>query len=129
MTAFLIVGALSVAGLELFLALKVPARIAEMARVARDSVRVLASASLSDAEKEIAARQGSLELMRATLAFLARFLLVCLVGYAGYLLVVRFLPQERDPIHRLLVSPMGLVALTIAVAGYLRLRHAVRQQL
>jgi cytochrome c biogenesis protein CcdA len=126
---YVVLGLLSVVCVELFFRLKLPETIAVMARVARGAVGVLVSSELSDAEKEVAARKGSLDLLKATFAFTTRFLLICVVVYVADLLIARFLPERRDEIVRFLFSPIGIVALTIAMVGYVWMRNAVRQKL
>jgi hypothetical protein len=126
---YLLLVLLSVACVELFFLLQLPDKVAAMARVARDSVGALVSTSLSDEQKEIAVRKGSLDLFKATFAFSARFLLICTVAYLAYLLAAELLPDIGDEILRTIVSPMGLVTLTAAAACYVWMRNVVRQQL
>lgn len=126
---YVVLGLLSIVCVELFFRLKLPEKIAVMARVARGAVAVLASSELSDAEKEVAARKGSLDLLKATFVFTIRFLLICVVVYLADLLVARFLPDRRDEMVQFLVSPIGLIALTVAMVAYVWIRNAVRQKL
>ena len=128
MTYFLL-GLLSVVGIEVFLVLRLPEKIAAMAIVSRDSMRVLASSSLSDAEKEVAARRGSLALLKATTAFSARFLLVCAAAYCAYLLMAVLLPGQGDEMLRVIASVSGLVAMTLMAAFYVWMRNVLRKKL
>lgn len=126
---WLLLGLLGVVGVEMFFLLRLTEKIVIMARVSRDSVGVLVSSSLSDEQKEIALRKASLDLLKATFVFSARFLLICIVVYFAYLLVAELFPDRRDEMLRILISPTGLIALTAATACYLWVRNAVRQKL
>ena len=127
--SYFLLGLLSVVCVELFFILRLPEKIAAMARVSRDSIGVLVSSELSDTQKEIAARKGSLDLLKATFVFSARFSLICVVVYLAYLLAAELLPDQRVELLRILASPIGLVTLTVATACYVWVRNAVRQKL
>ena len=127
--SYFLLGLLSVVCVELFFILRLPEKIAAMARVSRDSIGVLVSSELSDTQKEIAARKGSLDLLKATFVFSARFSLICVVVYLAYLLAAELLPDQRGELLRILASPIGLVTLTVATACYVWVRNAVRQKL
>jgi preprotein translocase subunit SecG len=126
---WLLLGLLSVICVEMFFLLQLPERIAMMARVGRDSLGLLVSSKLDDEQKEIAVRKASLDLLKATFVFSARFLLICVVAYFAYLLMAELFPDRQDEMLRILVSPSGLIALTAATACYLWVRNAVRQKL
>mgnify|MGYP001382637183 FL=1 len=127
--SYFLLGLLSVVCVELFFILRLPEKIAAMARVSRDSIGVLVSSELSDTQKEIAARKGSLDLLKATFVFSARFSLICVVVYLAYLLAAELLPDQRVELLRILASPIGLVTLTVATACYVWVRNAVLQKL
>ena len=127
--SYFLLGLLSVVCVELFFILRLPEKIAAMARVSRDSIGVLVSSELSDTQKEIAARKGSLDLLKATFVFSARSSLICVVVYLAYLLAAELLPDQRVELLRILASPIGLVTLTVATACYVWVRNAVRQKL
>jgi cytochrome c biogenesis protein CcdA len=127
--SYFLLGLLSVVCVELFFILRLPEKIVAMARVSRDSIGVLVSSELSDTQKEIAARKGSLDLLKATFVFSARFSLICIVVYLAYLLAAELLPDQRVELLRILASPIGLVTLTVATACYVWVRNAVRQKL
>jgi len=126
---WLLLGLLGVVFIEMCFLLRLPEKIATMARVGRDSLGLLVSSKLDDGQKEIAVRKASLDLLKATLVFSTRFVLTCVVGYLAYRLAVELFPDRRGDMLRLLVSPAGVIAMIAASACYLWVRNAVRQKL
>ena len=126
---YLLLGLLSVLFVEMIFFLHLPEKLATMARVSRDSVGVLVSSRLNDEQKEIAARKGSLDLLKATFVFSTRILLICIIVYLAYLLLAELFPDRQDEMLGILVSPIGLLTLTAATACYIWVRNAVRQKL
>jgi hypothetical protein len=110
---------------ELFLSLRIGAdALAIMAR-SQESMRVLMSAELSDDDKEVFVRRASAQIFIATLRFAAKFALIGLALYALFWCTVTVFPNSERPLLKSLVSPLVIVALTIATMAYAWIRKAV----
>ena len=110
---------------ELFVSLRIGTdAVAIMAR-SQEAMRVLTSAQLSDDDKEIFTRRASAQIFIATLRFAAKFALIGLVLYALFWCTVSVFPNSERPLLKSFVSPLVIVALTVATMAYAWIRKAV----
>jgi hypothetical protein len=119
---------LSIALFELFVLLNMAASAKTILTRSRESMRVLASSTLSDDEKESFVRRGSLAILKATLALAAKLLLTAAILFAIFEGIVAIFPTLRQPLLDSFLSPLVILILTVAILGYawarkLALRH------
>lgn len=118
-----------IAFLELILLFDLRTEIAGIFGGSREAMRVLASKSMDDDEKESFVRRASLALFRSTAIFAMKFLVVLAILYLVYLLMVTVLPDRRDAFVANLMSLPGIAIMTIATLCYAWARNAVLKKL
>ena len=118
-----------IAFLELFLLFGIVETARSILARSRESMGVLMDPEMDDEQKEVHMRRGSLALFKATGAFSLKFLAVFAILYAVFLALVIAIPSLEEPLLRSFVSPVTIVALTLAVMFYAWVRNVVRKQL
>lgn len=110
---------------ELFVRMNVLRDVRGVLNVAPAAVRTIRSDTLSDLEKERAVRRMSLEVLRDTLLFSAKFALVLLVCVAIAAVAQALFTLSPDGLYGLLSTWWAIVALIVAMPLYARLKRAL----
>jgi len=113
---------------ELFLSLRIATDAMAIIARSQEAMRVLRSTQLGDDEKELFVRRASGQIFVATLRFAAKFALIGLALYALFWCTVRTFPDFERPLLETLVSPLGVVSLTLATMAYAWVRKTVVAQ-
>ena len=114
-----------VAFVELFVRLRLLADARAIMRVSRESLAVLTDRGLSDDDKEKLIRRRTVEMFKATFAFIAKFAGLCLMLYLLYLLVSGWSAPLGDELFAHFMSVPSLLALTLVTMGYVWVRNVV----
>ncbi len=91
----------------------------------QEAMRILKSTEIDDDAKEVHMRRGSLEVFQATLRFALKFAVIGAILYLLFAGIVLLRPELEQPILSSLVSPLAIVALTVATLGYAWIRRKV----
>jgi hypothetical protein len=113
---------------ELVILLDLRRDVLRIADGSRTSLAMLRSAA-SDAEKEACMRRESVRLFSATALLTLKFVLLAGAMWLLYELVVMAFPDREAALQASLVSPVGILVLTIATLGYAWARHVVLKKL
>lgn len=108
---------------ELFFRLSVMPDVRRVFRVAPEAVSIMRSAALSDDEKEQQIRQMSIDVLKTTLRFSAKLIVVLLVVVGIAALVQWSLQPSSEGLVALLTSWQALLVVVIVVPLYARWRH------
>lgn len=111
---------------ELFMALHMGKDAFAILARSRESMRVLASADMSDDEKEAYVRRASLDTFKATLGFALKFVVIGVVLYLVFMAIVTLMPARRDELVQALYSPLVIVVLTVLTIAYAWVRTKLR---
>lgn len=107
---------------ELFARMQVMADVRRVLRIAPEATRVIRSATLSDLEKERTVRRMSLAVLRGTLRFTVKLVLVFTVCVAIAALAQRLFDISPDGLYGLLTSWWALAVLIVVMPLYARFR-------
>lgn len=110
---------------ELFLFLDIRKDVARLASTAQESLRVLASAKMTDDEKEALVRRASLDLFKATGLFTVKVIAIVAVLYLVYSLFIVALPDLEPELLQSFVSPLAILITSIVAMGYAWLRNVI----
>lgn len=113
---------------ELAIRLDLPREVGRITGGSRAALAVLRSGA-SDEVKEAAMRRESLRLFAATGLLTLKFLLIAAALGALYALVTYVFPEREAALQESLLSPAGIVILTVATLVYAGGRHVVRKKL
>jgi hypothetical protein len=127
MTYFVLI-ALSVMLYESLLALKLGRDAGALLSLLRGSMYVLTSRTRTDEEKESYARRQSVQILKATTRFTAKFVLIACWIYFLYRISTINQPMVRNGIVEQLFSPVTIFILGFIVFGYSRLRRRLFQR-
>lgn len=108
---------------ELFFRLSVMPDVRRVFRVAPEAVSIMRSAALSDDEKEQQIRQMSIDVLKTTLRFSAKLIVMLLVVVGIAALVQWSLRPSSEGLVALLTSWQALLVVVIVVPLYARWRH------
>lgn len=111
--------------LEAFLRLDTLAPVRFVLKAGPEGLRTIASAALSDDEKEVRLRQLSGRLLRATAEMVAKLLLALTAATALLWLGAAAAGVPVEDIERALLSLPVIAGLAVAAIVYARLRRAV----
>lgn len=114
---------------ELFIFLDLKNEATAILSRSREAIGVVMSRELDDAAKESFMRRASVDMFKATLVFSLKLILVVVALYAIYWLVVGAFPPLRDRILQSFVSPLVIIALTLAALVYVWARDVVLKKL
>lgn len=126
---YAVLTAMAVVFVEMFIRTGLPRRTRAVLEVSRESLGVLASRSLDDAQKERLIRGHSATLLAASLGVGFRLLLIAAVIAAVYVAAVRVLAVPEQDLSAGLLSPAGILLLTRAGLSYVGVRHVLGQRL
>ena len=118
-----------VAFVELFMLFRLRRDVSTILSLSREAVQVMMSPELGDDAKEAFMRRASARMFKSTLLFVLKFLLIVAVLYAIFAFTVYLAPEIEGSILQSVVSPVVIVLLTIATAGYVYGRNGLRKQL
>lgn len=110
---------------ELFLFLNIRKDIALVASTAQESLRVLASAKMTDDAKEAFVRRASLALFKATGFFAAKVIAILFTLYFIYFLFIVASPGLEQDLLRSFVSPMVILITSIVAMCYAWVRNVI----
>jgi hypothetical protein len=113
---------------ELVILLDLRREVMRIANGSRDALAMLRSGA-SDAEKEACMRRESVRLFSATTLLTLKFLLIAGALWLLYELIVMAFPDREAALQGSLVSPVGIVVLTIATLAYAWARNVLRKKL
>ncbi len=114
---------------ELFLLLQIGTDAMAIIARSQEAMRVLVSPQLSDDDKEVFVRRASGQIFVATLRFAGKFALIGLALYALFWCLVTVFPDSERELLQSFVSPLVIVALTVATVAYAWVRKTVVAQL
>jgi len=120
---YLFLLAFCIAFIELFMALDIKREGVNLIARSRDAMAVIASSELDDDEKESFMRRTSVEMFKATIRFIIKFLLIIMVLFVMYWLTIFAFPELRAPILQYFVSPVGIVGMTLIAIAYVWIRN------
>ena len=90
-----------------------------------ETMRAISAPELGDNEKERILQELSTALMKLSLAFAAKFLLIIALLYIAYLGTVFLIPGLEEPIQQSFFSPIKLGLLVVVAMAYLRVRSVI----
>ena len=114
---------------ELFLLLRISKDVRAIVTLARESMRVLASSTFGDDEREACMRRSSAEIFKATCGLAVKFLSIGLILYLLFRLTAIQFPDLRESMVESFVSPFAIVILTAAIVCYALVRKAILARL
>lgn len=114
---------------ELIFILRIIVDAKSILSVAKESLGILQSNSLSDDEKEKQIRQCSLNLFKATFTFAGKVLFIILVLGLIYLLIDWSMPQTATLVAQAFSSVMILIILTVVTMIYVWIRNVFVKKL
>ena len=114
---------------ELIFILRIIVDAKSILSVAKESLGILQSNSLSDDEKEKQIRQCSLNLFKATFTFAGKVLFIILVLGLIYLLIDWSMPQTATLVAQAFSSVMILIILTAVTMIYVWIRNVFVKKL
>lgn len=115
--------------IELFFLLRLSNTIKSTFSLSRRAFDVISSKELGDEQKEVLIRQASLQMLKVTFLFIAKFLAIALGLYLVYLLLAAILPHSEAEFVASLYSINVIIALTLVAFIYVRLRNVIIQRL
>ena len=127
--SYVAIAALCIVFIELFILLGVRQRIDAVFSVSREATQTILSPELTDRQKELAVRQQSLALLKATVSFIALFAVIGGAIYACYQGFVYFFPSQEEALVGYFLSPVVILATTIGAIAYVWLRKVLTKRL
>ncbi|KAB7619690.1 hypothetical protein [Alkalilimnicola sp. S0819] len=126
---YLVLGLMCVVFVELVIRMGLSGLARSIIGESREALAVIGSPTLSDDQKQVSVRRSALTLLAASLKMGAKLVLIALVLGAIGAGAARMLAVSEQQMFASMLSPVGLLALTVAGLLYLRIRHAVHQRL
>jgi len=114
---------------ELFMLLRLGKDALAIISRSLEGMRMLASAELDDDDKEILVLRMSREILKATLWFASKFVVISLVLYLLFRLTVALFPGLEPKLLEGFVSPIVILVLTVATVCYARMHKVVAARL
>lgn len=110
---------------ELFMLFRISKDVGTIVALSQESMRVLASSTIGDDERETCMRRSSLEIFKATCGLAMKFLLIGLFLYFLFWMTATQFPDLRKSMTESLVSPFAIAVLTAAIICYAWVRKAI----
>lgn len=111
--------------LELFMLLRISKHVPAVVTLSRESMRVLASSTIGDDERETCMRRSSAEIFKATCGLAMKFLSIGLILYFLFWITTTQFPDLRKPMIESFASPIAIAILTAAIVCYALVRKAI----
>ena len=97
--------------------------------LSKEALAILTSSVIEDDQKEIFMRRRSLEILKTTAIFTAKFFLIFLILYILYVLTVQFSPVSKKAFIDTMLSLRALFTMTVTALFYIWMRNAVCKRL
>lgn len=114
---------------ELIMLLRISKDVRAIVTLVQESMRVLASSTFGDDDREACMRRSSTEIFKATCGLALKFLSIGLILYWLFRLTATQFPDLRESMVKSFVSPFAIVILTAAIPCYALVRKAILARL
>lgn len=108
--------------IELFSLFNIQAHLRSSMSISKESLAVFRSGTMTDEEKEVLMRRGSLAILKVTFLFTVKIIFIFLLLFLLYKLTIYFSWVSKESYMNSFYSPAILVAMTVfsVVYGWLR---------